>query len=68
MALGWGSVFGKVFSWFPSSKQAKLNEIDKLLRENENFQKGSLNTSDSAKYIFNANRIRRLRQELQRIE
>ena len=65
---GWGTAVGKAFSWLPGPRQSKLNQIDKLTRENEKLQKGNFNPSDSAKYVANTDRIKQLRQELERID
>lgn len=70
MALpGWGTVAGKLASWFPNPKQHKLNQIDKLVRENVELQKRNPFTpSDSARYGLNADRIKQLRTEVARID
>lgn len=67
--LGWGSVLGKIFSWFQSRKESKENELERLLRETEQLQ-GKSNFEDSDARILrrNIDRIKQLRSEISKIE
>lgn len=65
---GWGNVFGKVAEWFPGRKEAKQNQIEKLVRENVELQKKTpFTATDSSRYALNADRIKQLREEIARI-
>lgn len=65
---GWGDAVGKIFDWLPGKKEAKLNEIAKLQRQNDEYQKEiPMSAVTSGKYILNADRIKRLHEELARI-
>ena len=65
---GWGTVFGKIFDFLPSRKETKLNQIERLLRENEQIQKKPhLTVRDADHYQLNIDRIKQLRKELERI-
>ena len=65
---GWGNVFGKIFDWLPGKRESKQNQIDRLLRENEQMQKKPhLSFRDVEHYQFNVDRIKQLRKEIERI-
>ncbi|RTL04636.1 hypothetical protein EKK58_10015 [Candidatus Dependentiae bacterium] len=65
-----GGVIAKVVQWIPSKKEAKQNELNKLIRENEAIQRkpGELSLIDSGIYTRNADRIKQLRQEIGTID
>jgi len=69
---GWGQFFGKLGDLLPGRKESIQNEIDKLLRENDGYQEKyrgkALPAVIAGKYGVNADRIKQLRQRLQRIE
>ncbi|HEY9874594.1 MAG TPA: hypothetical protein V6D12_14235 [Candidatus Obscuribacterales bacterium] len=65
---GWGTFFGKVAEWMPGRREAKQNEIDRLLRENEQLQKQHPLSSRTVDRIMrNADRINQLRRALEKI-
>lgn len=70
MALpGWGTLVGKIASWVPNPKQAKENEIDRLMTENARLAHEEPLSAKSAHRIqFNLDRIKQLRKELERID
>lgn len=64
-----GAIVNKVTQWIPSPKQAKLNQIDKLSRENAELQTHNpFTVLDSARYTTNADRIKQLREEVSRLD
>lgn len=64
-----GAVVNKVTQWIPSPKQAKLNAIDKLENENVRIQQKVAPTDDDLrKYAANADRVKLLRKELERLD
>lgn len=67
--LGWMSVIAKIFSWVPSKKESKENELERLLRETSQLQ-GKTDFTDSDAVILkrNINRIKQLRAEIKNIE
>lgn len=66
---GLGDVVGKVFDWLPGRKEAKENSIAKLLRENAELQKQHpLSSTNAGRIADNADRIKRLREEISRIK
>ena len=65
---GWGNVFGKIFDFLPGRRESKQNQIDRLLRENEQIQKKPhLSVRDAEHYSINTDRIKQLRKEIERI-
>lgn len=67
--LSWGTAIGKIFSWIPSKKESKENELERLQRETTQLQ-GKADFSDSDAVILkrNINRIKQLRSEIKNIE
>jgi len=66
---GWGNFFGKLGDLLPGRKESILNEIDKLQRKNDEYQKEHpMSLITAGKYTVNADRIKQLRTRLARIE
>lgn len=64
-----GAIANKVTEWIPSKKESKQNTIDKLVRENAKLQQESpLSASSASRIQSNADRIKQLRSEVQRID
>lgn len=62
---GWGNFFGAIGNLIPSRKEMKLNEIEKLIKENERL--ANEKDFDFMRFNRNADRIKQLRQEADRI-
>jgi hypothetical protein len=64
-----GAIFNKLTEWIPSKRESKQNTIDRLVRENEQLQsKATVSIDDLMLIGRNADRIKQLRSEIQRID
>lgn len=65
---GIGEVLKKLMNWVPSKKESKINELTKLLKENDEIQRHHpLSAIDAGRYARNADRIKQLRGEIDAI-
>ena len=65
---GIGAIVSKVTQWIPSKKESKQNEITRLLNENAKLaQQNPISASAANRIGTNADRIKQLRLEVDRI-